>query len=139
MLLKDLARLLALQLRDLDLPQPVLVALFEPHVVVSLIHEHERVRHLVLELDNDGLLLLDVVLDEFHLPFRGADVHQLLVARLLLPDQFLLPALLLRLLLGKLDLEVVQVLDRGRCGHLEPDQFQVALVDVLDVLLVLNL
>lgn len=138
-LLQDHAGLVAFELGDLDFAEPVLVALLQLHVGAALVHVHDRVRHLVLELDDDRLLLLNVVLQLLEVAGRGLDVEHLLVLAGLLKHQVSLDVLGASVSNGEVLLELVEAQDGVGSGYLEDDELIVAIVDVLDVLLVLDL
>jgi hypothetical protein len=76
--LKNGPRFFAFELGDFDLAYPVLVALLQLHVAVTLVHEHQWVSHIILELHDDSLLLLDLVLQGLDLLRSSLDVVQLL-------------------------------------------------------------
>jgi hypothetical protein len=67
MLLQNGSGFLAFQLGNFDLANPVLVALLQLHVAVALVHKHQWVGHVILELHDNCLLLLDLVFQSINL------------------------------------------------------------------------
>lgn len=107
-LLQNGSGFLAFQLGNFDLAHPVLMALLQLHIAVSLVHEHQWVGHVILELHDDSLLLLDLVLQCVDLVWSGLDVVELLDLRLFLQLQVLLNLLLLVLSLQETILELIE-------------------------------
>jgi len=138
-LLEDRSGLFALELGNFDAAQPLLLLHLRVKVLLAEVNEINRVDLFVLELAQNGMLTFDVVLHLLALGGGLLDVHFHFDLRLLGELQLLLGRGGLLLSFSQLILELLQGGDSVGRGSLQEKKLVVAVVNVLNVFLVLNL
>ena len=138
-LLQDAARLLRLQLGNLNLPQDVLLLLDQRLLLILLLHKLRCVVHLLAHLRFELVQLLHVRLDLRPLIRRLLNTFFLLGEGLGFGELFAVKVGCVINRIGQLLFDFVESLNR--CGALkfEVEERFVSIVDVLHKLLVLNL
>jgi len=136
---EDCFGLLALELGDLDLAHRVLVILLQLKVVIALVHKFDWVLLLVLEFNDDSLLTLDVILKFVNLLLGLLDVKQLLLLGLLSGLHLSVDLSGFPFLSGELVLQLLQASDGGGRVDFEDKKLVIAIVNILDMFLILNL